>query len=126
MDYSVVIPCFNEEGSIKLILEKTKNLFRKHNIELILVNNGSTDNTKYILEDLITNYPHARYINLDKNLGYGGGILKGLSHCKGDIIGWTHADLQTDPCDCITAFEKFWPRLLCVCRFKNCIIYVIR
>ena len=95
MNCSIVIPCFNEEGTIKLILEKTKNPFKENNIELIIVNNGSTDNTKNILEELINNYPQASYINLEKNIGYGGGILKGLSHCKGEIIGWTHADLQT-------------------------------
>ena len=107
MKYSIVIPCFNEEGTIKLILERTKNLFIDNNIELIIVNNGSTDNSKDILSEIIINYPQAKYINLEKNLGYGGGILKGLSHCKGEIIGWTHADLQTDPLDCITAFKEY-------------------
>ena len=107
MDYSIVIPCFNEEATIKLILDKTNKAFQDHNIELILVNNGSTDNTKNILKDLIINYPNARYINLHNNVGYGGGILKGLSCCKGEIIGWTHADLQTDPLDCVKAFKKF-------------------
>lgn len=107
MDFSLVIPCFNEEGTIKLILEKTKNQFIENNIELILVNNGSTDNTRKILNKIIKNYPYAKCINLDNNIGYGGGILKGLSQCKGDIIGWTHADLQTDPLDCIRAFKKF-------------------
>ena len=107
MKYSIVIPCFNEEGTIKLILDRTKNLFIDNNIELILVNNGSTDNSKEILSELITDYPHAKYINLEKNLGYGGGILKGLSHSEGEIIGWTHADLQTDPLDCITAFKEY-------------------
>ena len=107
MKYSIVIPCFNEEGTIKLILERTKNLFIDNNIELILVNNGSTDNSKEILAENIVDYPHAKYIDLEKNLGYGGGILKGLSYCKGEIIGWTHADLQTDPLDCITAFKEY-------------------
>ena len=107
MKYSIVVPCFNEEGTIKLILERTKNLFLDKNIELILVNNGSTDNSKKILAELIVNYPHAKYIDLEKNVGYGGGILKGLSQCKGEIIGWTHADLQTDPLDCVTAFKEF-------------------
>ena len=107
MKFSLVIPCFNEEGTIKLILERTKYIFEMNNIELILVNNGSSDNTKYIIENLKKNYPHVKFINLDKNLGYGGGILEGLKHCDGEIIGWTHADLQTDPLDCIDAFNKF-------------------
>ena len=107
MNYSIVVPCFNEEGTIKLILDRTKNLFIDNNIELILVNNGSTDQSKEILSELITDYPHAKYINLEKNLGYGGGILKGLSYCRGEIIGWTHADLQTDPLDCVRAFKEY-------------------
>ncbi len=107
MKYSIVIPCFNEEGTIQLILERTKNNFIDNDIELILVNNGSTDNTKAIISEIIFNYPHAKYIDIKKNLGYGGGILKGLSHCKGEIIGWTHADLQTDPLDCIKAFKEY-------------------
>ena len=82
MKYSIVIPCFNEEGTIKLILERTKDPFIENNIELILVNNGSTDNSKEILSKIIINYPHAKYIDLEKNLGYGGGILKGLSFVK--------------------------------------------
>ena len=107
MEYSLVIPCFNEEGTLKLILENTKEPFLNNNIDLILVNNGSTDNTKNLLENLINYYPHARFVNLENNIGYGGGILHGLSFCKGDIIGWTHADLQTDPLDCIRAFKNF-------------------
>ena len=66
MKYSIVIPCFNEEGTIQLILDRTKNLFIDNNIELILINNGSTDNSKDILSELIINYPHAKYINLEK------------------------------------------------------------
>tara|TARA_A100001388_G_C28567250_1_gene402488 strand:+ start:13 stop:717 length:705 start_codon:yes stop_codon:yes gene_type:complete len=107
MKYSIVIPCFNEEGTIQLLLEKTKKLFIDNNVELILVNNGSTDNSKKIISKIIVNYPHAKCINLENNLGYGGGILKGLSHCKGEIVGWTHADLQTDPLDCIKAFKEY-------------------
>ena len=66
MKYSLVIPCFNEEGTIKLILERTKNLFIDNNIELIIVNNGSTDNSKEILSEIIINYPHAKFIDLEK------------------------------------------------------------
>ena len=107
MNCSLVIPCFNEEGTIRIILEKTKDVFIKNNIELIIVNNGSTDNTHKILKEIISNNPHAKYIYLKNNLGYGGGIIEGLKASKGEIIGWTHADLQTNPLDSILAFEKF-------------------
>ena len=105
--FSLVIPCFNEEATIKLILDRTENSFIENSIELILVNNGSTDNSEQVLKQLIKEYKHAKYIHLEKNRGYGGGILEGLKHCKGEIIGWTHADLQTDPLDSIKAFKYF-------------------
>ena len=72
-----------------------------------MVNNGSIDDTNNILEKIIHNYPHAKYISLRNNIGYGGGILEGLKNCKGKVIGWTHADLQTDPLDAIRAFQFF-------------------
>lgn len=105
--FSLVIPCYNEEATIELILKKTKNSFLENKIELVLVNNGSTDNTEKILTKLKKNYQHATFINLRNNLGYGGGILAGLQHCKGEIIGWTHADLQTDPLDAVIAFKQY-------------------
>tara|TARA_Y100000991_G_C21929790_1_gene330319 strand:- start:192 stop:896 length:705 start_codon:yes stop_codon:yes gene_type:complete len=107
MNFSLVIPCFNEQGTVQKILETTKDIFIKNNIELIIVNNGSSDNTHKILKDIISNYTHVKYINLKNNLGYGGGILEGLKACTGEVIGWTHADLQTNPLDAILAFEKF-------------------
>ena len=107
MNFSLVIPCFNEEGSVQKILEKTKEIFIKNNIELIVVNNGSYDKTHKILTSIVSKYTHVKYINLEDNLGYGGGIIEGLKACSGDVIGWTHADLQTNPLDAILAFEKF-------------------
>ena len=107
MNFSLVIPCFNEEGTVQKILEKTKEIFIKNNIELIVVNNGSYDKTHKILTSIVSKYTHVKYINLEDNLGYGGGIIEGLKACSGDVIGWTHADLQTNPLDAILAFEKF-------------------
>ena len=107
MNFSLVIPCYNEQDTVQKILDTTKDIFIKNNIELILVNNGSSDNTHKKLKDIISKYTHVKYVNLKNNLGYGGGILEGLKVCKGEVIGWTHADLQTNPLDAILAFEKF-------------------
>ena len=109
--FSLVIPCYNEEATIELILEKTEKSFTENNIELVLVNNGSTDNSEKILSKIIKNYSHVNFINLRENLGYGGGILAGLKICKGDIIGWTHADLQTDPLDAVNAFKQYHSKI---------------
>lgn len=106
MKLSLIIPCYNEEKNIPLLLEKCTE-FSQFDAEVILVDNGSEDNTQQVLKDWISNYPACRSIKLDKNDGYGGGILAGLRVAKGEIIGWTHADLQTNPTDALKALEFF-------------------
>ena len=107
MKLSIVVPCYNEEKNIPLILEKFKNIIKKEEIEVVLVNNGSTDNSKDILEKLVRNYSFARIVSVPENKGYGYGVVQGLKEANGDFIGWTHADLQTDPFDVIKAYKIF-------------------
>ena len=107
INLSIVIPCFNEAKSLpKLVKDFSKKLKRK-DVELILVNNGSNDSSETILLNLKKNYNFLKTIRLKKNNGYGNGILQGLKKAKGRYMSWTHADLQTDPYDAITGFEKF-------------------
>ena len=105
MKLSIVVPCYNEEKNIPLILEKFKNIIKKEEIEVVLVNNGSTDNSKDILEKLVPNYSFARIVSVPENKGYGYGIVQGLKEATGQFLGWTHADLQTDPYDVIKAYK---------------------
>ena len=105
--HSLVIPCFNEYENIKILLKKLQSKIKSNNFELILVDNGSTDKTSIKRDELIEEYPFARFIYIDNNIGYGNGILKGLNEAKGEVIGWTHADLQTDPVDALLAFKIF-------------------
>ena len=107
MKLSIVVPCYNAEKNIPLILEKFKNIIKKEEIEVVLVNNGSTDNSKDILEKLVPNYSFARIVSVPENKGYGYGVVQGLKEANGDFIGWTHADLQTDPFDVIKAYKIF-------------------
>ena len=105
--YSLIIPCYNESKNIIPILEKVKNIFDSKIIELIIVDNGSTDETKTLLLKNLNKYPFARSIKVPINQGYGHGIFEGLKKAKGEIIGWTHADQQTDLKDAIKGFEYF-------------------
>ena len=105
--YSLVIPCFNELENIKIIINRLMNLDFKDNFELIIVNNGSTDQTHKYVSSLIDSHEFLKYINIKKNIGYGHGIIEGLKSAEGEIIGWTHADLQTDICDGLKGFEYF-------------------
>ena len=109
IDLSIIFPCYNEEKNLALLIKKiiaTKKKNYKTRIEFILVNNGSTDNTAKILNRL-NHKKLFKVINIKKNLGYGGGILKGLFSAQGKIISWTHADLQCEPNDVVKAINKY-------------------
>ena len=92
-NFSIVIPCYNEAQSLKTLINEASRIAVKHGGEFILVDNGSNDSTLNILSECTR--PNIRWVTTAKNLGYGGGILFGLKYCDSDIMGWTHADLQT-------------------------------
>lgn len=101
---SVVIPCYNEGENLPLLLNKLTPLEEGYsNLEIILVNNGSIDKSEQILLNLIETQKSKiyKYVKVEVNQGYGFGILKGLECATGDILCWTHADLQTPPLDII-------------------------
>ncbi|MGN7808428.1 glycosyltransferase family 2 protein [Flavobacterium sp. 22076] len=102
---SIVVPCYNEQKNIPLILEKFNEVVKTEDIEVILVNNGSTDNSEIVLNELLPNYSFAKVVKVDVNQGYGFGIVSGLKEAKSNFIGYTHADMQTDPLDVIKAFK---------------------
>ncbi len=103
MKLSIVVPCYNEAENIPLILDRFQKVIKRKDIEVIMVDNGSTDHSPRILKELLPKYPFARTIRVAVNQGYGYGIIQGLGACEGDFIGWTHADMQTDPADLIKA-----------------------
>ena len=92
-NFSIVIPCYNEARSLKTLINEASRIAVEHGGEFILVDNGSIDSTLSILSECTK--PNIRWVTTAKNLGYGGGILLGLKNCDSDIMGWTHADLQT-------------------------------
>lgn len=104
MKLSIVVPCYNEAENIPLILNGFSEV-ATDDMEVILVNNGSTDNSAEIFDELLPKYPFARLVLVPVNQGYGYGILQGLKSCDGEYLGWTHADMQTDPNDVLKAWE---------------------
>lgn len=107
MKYSLIIPCYNEEKNIPLLIDQSKEILERDDYQLILVNNGSTDNSRHVLKKLESEYKNLKIINIEKNQGYGYGILEGLKKADGIILGWTHADLQTNPKDFIKGVDIF-------------------
>lgn len=109
MKYSLVIPCYNEAASLPLLLDRCQRVLdvAGPQAEIILVDNGSQDDSAQVLCQLLPAHPGCRSIRVEQNRGYGHGILAGLHAANGDILGWTHADLQTDPRDALRGWALF-------------------
>ena len=105
----IVIPCFNEAENIEKLYAECHQIVAKsaNEISFILVDNGSSDTTSDFISSHQNSGPGVRFISLSSNRGYGGGILAGLTSCTAEIIGWTHADLQTPLSDCLRAVDIF-------------------
>lgn len=105
---SLVIPCYNEADNLPLLVDRCADVFGgRDDVEVILVDNGSTDRTPQLLPGLIAPYPFLRSVRVPVNEGYGHGILTGLRAATGQVLAWTHADLQTDPGDVLKGLELF-------------------
>ncbi len=108
---SFIIPCFNEEKNIEKLFNKLDlllNEYSNENIEIVIVNNGSTDNSEALIKQhSIYQKKKINLLTIEKNIGYGDGIYKGISHSKGEILCWFHADLQFDPFDAIKIYQKY-------------------
>ena len=93
---SIIIPVYNEEKTIKIILNKVlkQNDFNK---EIIVINDFSTDNTKSLIEDEFLE--RVKLINNDRNYGKGFSVKKGIEAALGDVILIQDGDLEYDPSD---------------------------
>ena len=95
---SVFFPCYNEALNLRSTVSKAvvvlDNL--KLNWEILIINDGSSDNTKEIAEELILKNPKIKVINHQKNLGYGEALKSGFEMSKYDVIVYNDGDGQFD------------------------------
>jgi glycosyltransferase involved in cell wall biosynthesis len=109
--FDLVVPAYNEAKNLDLLIQKTvqaaeKNGFDPSGFQLIVVNNGSQDETAKVLQNLKQGSlaPWFRVVEVVENRGYGFGILAGLMATQASIVGWSHADLQCDPENAFKAY----------------------
>ena len=107
MKISIIIPCFNEEKTISKVIDKILNL-SEIDKEIIIINDGSTDNTKNILDDLKKKSQIIKTYDHDKNQGKGAALKTGFSKSSGDIILVQDADLEYDPNDYQKLLQPFY------------------
>ena len=98
LQYSLVIPVFNEEDNLYLLRDNIVGAMSSigGNYEVILVDDGSTDQSRPIIREICQKNPEFRYLFFDKNHGQTAGFSAGFEAAKGDIIITMDADLQTD------------------------------
>lgn len=104
-DLSIVVPCYNEEKNIPDLVAAFAQAIDNRHVELVMVNNGSTDNSADVLARIQQEHDFISIVEISNNEGYGHGIMTGLRNAKSDFLGWTHADLQTDPSDVFKALD---------------------
>jgi glycosyltransferase involved in cell wall biosynthesis len=108
MSLSIVIPCYNECQNLQLLVESVVKVVKdRTDIQIILVDNGSIDNSYDLMRSLTAGFNFFKVIRVEINQGYGFGILQGLAASDGDVLAWTHADLQTDPADVLKAYGLY-------------------
>lgn len=106
--FSVLIPCRNEEKNIRATIESIEHeLDAKHiHYEILVVNDGSTDNTEQVLLEIIKRDKKVRVVNNTSPHGIGNAIKKGLEAYQGDSVIIAMADASDDPKDMIKYIQE--------------------
>ncbi len=122
IEYSIVVPVYNEEDSLKPLFRELLSVMTpfKKNYEIVFVNDGSTDESTQILEGFQQELPEiVKIVNLQKRSGQTCGLRKGLDSSKGIVAITLDADLQNDPGDIPKILKKLEEGYDCVCGWRK-------
>lgn len=118
---SIVIPLFNEEGAVKGLVDEIQDVIESSELscEIILVDDGSTDNTLNTIRELEIQYVNIRSLHHRNNYGQSAGLATGFRYAKGDIIVTLDGDGQNVPADISLLIEKLTDDVDCVCGVRQ-------
>jgi len=115
---SVTAPVLNEEEILETFYARIRAALEGHDWELVMVNDGSTDSTPAILDQLSASDERVKVVHLARNFGYQPAVIAGLDHCQGDVVITIDADLQ-DPPELIGEMLDSW-------RHGSDVVYAVR
>ena len=107
---TILVPAYNEQEVLDMLYERLKKIMDdnpKYDFEILLVNDGSSDNTLSMMQELRKNDDRVCYLSLSRNFGKETAMIAGLDYCKGDAVIIIDADLQ-DPPELIPEMIKYW------------------
>jgi polyisoprenyl-phosphate glycosyltransferase len=117
---SLIIPAFNEGAGLYPLHQRILSCAETWNddYEVVLVDDGSTDNTLAVGEEIASTDPHLRVVSLSRHFGHQPAVSAGLEHARGDLVAILDADLQDPP----EQLERFFQK----CREGYDVVYAIR
>jgi glycosyltransferase involved in cell wall biosynthesis len=106
-ELSLVLPCYNEEEVVQITARELASAFeaRGVDLEMILVDNGSTDTTGQQIDALIAEGLPIVKVHVPRNQGYGYGVLQGLRVCRGRLVGFVCSDGQVHAGDVVKVYD---------------------
>ena len=109
--FSLALLFYNEQDNIIPVVTSLRDALTAAGIDfqLILVNNGSTDNTGLLIKRLTSRDKRLRELLVERNLGYGWGVINGLKAAPGEWVGYMDGDAQISPADLIEFLRQVDP-----------------
>lgn len=106
---SVFFPAYNDSGTIASLVISARHAAQQltSDFEILIINDGSADQTPEIADELARTYPEVRVIHHPRNRGYGGALRSGFRESRKDVVFYTDGDAQYDPSE----LALLWPQL---------------
>lgn len=105
---TIIVPIYNEEKCLAQLEVELRDFLNKSPIhsEVLFVNDGSTDNSQNLIEEIITHDKRFHFIMLSQNGGLSNALKAGIDHIQTPWLGYLDSDLQTKPIDFITLMQS--------------------
>jgi glycosyltransferase involved in cell wall biosynthesis len=105
---SIIVPVYNEEANLPEFVDSVLHVLGEFDcdFEIVLVNDGSTDRSAVVLDELAARLPQIKVVHFRRNFGQTAAMMAGLDYSTGDVIVPIDADMQNDPRDIPRLLER--------------------